>query len=118
ILGLETARDRIHLRSRLLNSDLGFQSAPHIKVIPVPHLPGVLARCQRMWRHIPWRGHPKLAVIIGRKVSRHYSDDGETLPIQNELLSNHVRLTAETSMPKFVSEDGDMIVSGPRIVPG
>src|SRR5436190_1976643 len=61
-----------------------------------------------MRRYAEWRGHPKLAVIIRRKIFGHDADDRPRLSIENDLPAEDVAVAAETALPQTLAQHANI----------
>src|SRR5580658_4853900 len=65
-----------------------------------------------MSRHTPRRRHPKLAILIRRKVQRHHAENGVLLAIQPDAAANDPAIGREVALPHAVPKHHNVIVTG------
>src|SRR5580658_1101018 len=65
-----------------------------------------------MSRHAPRRRHPKLAILVRRKVLRHHAENGVLLAIEPDAAANDSAVGRKVTLPHAVSKHHNVVVTG------
>src|SRR5438128_446573 len=96
ILCSQRAGDRIHIRLRLCARHAWLQASDHVEVVTIPIIETKAVR----------DGNPKFSVTLEVKQIRDvwdYADDGKTLAIKSDRLTDDLRIRVEAPAPQSLA---------------